>query len=122
MLHAGIATHFCESSKIPELEKTLLSLKNTSDVDKVVHDYCPKPNSEFTLAKHLDKINNIFTASSIEEILNNLEKDNSEWAKQTNKVFTFLLIIDSHFSKSELIHCIFMIKIFRRYKIFRQPV
>lgn len=106
MLHAGIATHFCESSKIPELEKTLLSLKNTSDVDKVVQDFCPKPKSEFTFAKHLDKINNIFTATSIEEILNNLEKDNSEWAKQTNK----------------LIHCIFMIIIFRRYKIFRQPV
>lgn len=86
MLHAGIATHYCESSKIPEIEKALLELEDTKDVDNVINDLCPKPNSEFILAKHLDQIDKSFNATSIEEILSNLEKDNSDWAQKTIKV------------------------------------
>ncbi|XP_031625284.1 3-hydroxyisobutyryl-CoA hydrolase, mitochondrial isoform X2 [Contarinia nasturtii] len=85
VLHAGVATHYCESAKIPEIEKVLLDLKDTKDVDSVINDFCPKPKSKFILAKHLDQINKSFNASSIEEILSNLEKDNSEWAQQTIK-------------------------------------
>lgn len=86
MFHAGIATHYCESAKVPEIEKALLALKNTNDVDNVINDFCPKPNSEFILSKHLDQINDSFDATSIEDILSNLEKDNSEWAQKTIKV------------------------------------
>lgn len=100
MLHAGIATHFCDSSKIPDLENTLLNLKNTNDVENVISDFCPNPKSEFTLAKHMDQINNHFTAPSIEEIFNNLEHDDSKWALQTINVFfnlDFLLDIMDHY-------------------------
>lgn len=101
VLHAGIATHFCDSSKIPDLENTLLNLKNTNDVENVISDFCPKPKSELTLAKHMDQINNHFTASSIEEIFDNLEHDDSKWAHQTINVFSnlnFLLnIMHRHF-------------------------
>lgn len=87
VLHAGIATHYCESAKIPELEKGLLALNNAKDVDDFINEFCPKPKSEFVLSKHLDQINKSFDASSMEEILSNLERDNSEWAKQTIKVY-----------------------------------
>lgn len=86
VLHAGIATHFCESAKIPEIEKALLGLKNTKDVDNVINGFCPKPQSEFVLAKHLDQINKTFNSPTVEGILSNLEKDGSEWAQQTIKV------------------------------------
>lgn len=86
VLNAGIATHYCKSEKIQELEKALLDLKNVGEVDNVINDFCPKPKSEFVLAKHLDQINKCFNAATMEEILDNLEKDNSEWAKQTVKV------------------------------------
>lgn len=88
-MHAGVATHYCESSKIPEVEKTLLALKNSNEIEGVINDLCPKPKSEFVLAKHLDQINKSFDATTMEEILANLEKDNSEWAKQTIKVSLF---------------------------------
>ena len=86
MLHADLATHYCQSSQIPKLEKALLDLKDTKHVDDVINEFCSKPNSEFSLSKNLDQINRCFDASSVEEILTNLEKDNSEWAKQTIKV------------------------------------
>ncbi|XP_055304663.1 3-hydroxyisobutyryl-CoA hydrolase, mitochondrial-like isoform X2 [Sitodiplosis mosellana] len=85
VFHAGVATHYCESAKIPEIEKALLELKNTKDVDNVINDFCPKPKSEFVLAKHLDQINKTFNAPTVEEILSNLEKDGSEWAQKTIK-------------------------------------
>lgn len=85
-MHAGLATHFCDSAKIPELEKTLLSLENTNDIENVINDFCPRPTSEFTLAKHLDQINKHFAATSIEQILSSLKQDDSEWAKKTLKV------------------------------------
>ncbi|XP_031627285.1 3-hydroxyisobutyryl-CoA hydrolase, mitochondrial-like [Contarinia nasturtii] len=83
VLHAGIATHYCDSAKIPEMEKALLSLKDAKNIGSVIDDYCQTPQTEFILTKHLDQINKCFDASSVEEILDNLEKDNSEWAKQT---------------------------------------
>lgn len=86
MLHAGIATHYCDSSKIPDLEHTLLQLKDSSDVDGVINDFCPKVQSDFILAKHLDEINECFDASSVEEIFLKLEKNGSKWAKDTIKV------------------------------------
>lgn len=86
MLHAGIATHYCESGKIPELERTLLQTKNPQEVDTVINDFCPKMQLPSHMAKNLDQISECFDASSVVEILNNLEMDNSEWAKKTIKV------------------------------------
>lgn len=86
VLHAGVATHFCESTKIPDLEQKLLTTSSADDVDSVINDFCPKPKSEFVLSKHLDQINKTFSGATIEEILSNLEMDNSDWAKQTIKV------------------------------------
>ncbi|XP_040213099.1 3-hydroxyisobutyryl-CoA hydrolase, mitochondrial isoform X3 [Rana temporaria] len=56
---AGIATHFVESEK------------STADEEK-----------PFILAEHLDKINSLFTANSVEEIFENLKKDGSSFAQQ----------------------------------------
>lgn len=88
-MHAGIATHYCNSANISHIEESLLASRNANDVDNVFNELCPKPKSEFTLSKHLDQINKAFNASSMEEILSNLEKDNSEWAKKTIQVSSF---------------------------------
>lgn len=85
-MHAGVATHYCESAKIPDVEKALLATKDSNEVDNVINDMCPKPKSEFVLSKHLDQINKAFSGSTMEEILSNLEKDNSDWAQKTIKV------------------------------------
>lgn len=83
--HAGIATHFCHSSKLPDIEKALLALKNPGEVERVLNQFCPIPKSEFSLSKHLEQIKS-FSASSVEGIIKNLEEDNSKWAKQTIEV------------------------------------
>lgn len=95
VLHAGVATHYCESAKIPDIEKALLATTNSNEVDGVIDEFCPRPKSEFILSKHLDQINKAFSGSSIEEILSNLEKDNSEWAMKTIKVCLICFPISS---------------------------
>lgn len=88
VLHAGIATHYCDSSKIPDLEQNLLSLEDTSasNVEQVINDFCPKIESEFSLSERLEQINRSFDACSVEEILCKLENDGSDWAQKTLKV------------------------------------
>ncbi|XP_053327834.1 3-hydroxyisobutyryl-CoA hydrolase, mitochondrial [Spea bombifrons] len=83
---AGIATHFVESSKISSLEKDLVTLKCPSkdEVASVLDSYQKKSdaveNEPFVLAEHLDKINSLFSANSVEEIFANLEQDGSTFA------------------------------------------
>ncbi|XP_077304804.1 3-hydroxyisobutyryl-CoA hydrolase, mitochondrial isoform X2 [Lithobates pipiens] len=85
---AGIATHFVASEKIPSLEKDLTSLKEPTkkDVAEVLDTYQTKSTSDeekpFILAEHLDKINSLFTANSVEEIFENLKKDGSSFAQR----------------------------------------
>lgn len=83
MLHAGLATHYCHSCNLPKIEKALLDSKDNKDIDNVINEFCPKPNSEFILSNRLAQINKCFSASSVEEILSNLEMDDSEWSKET---------------------------------------
>ncbi|KAG9467413.1 hypothetical protein GDO78_014990 [Eleutherodactylus coqui] len=88
---AGIATHFVESQKIPSLEKDLFTLKSPSkdDITDVLDTYhkesAANDNQPFILAEHLDKINSLFSANSVEEILENLKKDDSPFAHQQLK-------------------------------------
>lgn len=87
VLNVGIATHYCDSSKIAEVEQAIIALKNANDVGNVLDKLCPSDNSsEFSLTKHLDQINKCFAAPTIEGILANLEKDKSEWAQKTIQV------------------------------------
>lgn len=88
-MHAGIATHYCDSRKIGDLEQALIDLENVDGIEMVLNEYCPKINSTFSLAKHLDQINRCFSASTVEAILSNLEEDGSDWAKKTIQVSVF---------------------------------
>ncbi|KAM5151584.1 3-hydroxyisobutyryl-CoA hydrolase, mitochondrial [Mantella aurantiaca] len=91
---AGIATHFVESEKIPSLEKDLTSLKRPSkkDVAEVLDTYQTKSTAgeekPFILAEHMDKINSLFTANSVEEIFENLKKDGSPFAQQQLQILS----------------------------------
>lgn len=84
---AGIATHFCESERLPELEAALIDCGSSADVDRVLAKFCPADSSgTFILANHMAKINACFQADTVEGILNNLQCDGSDWAKETLKV------------------------------------
>lgn len=87
VLYAGIATHYCESSEIPDLESALLRTKSAGEVDTVINKFCPKTDVPFSLAGNLEQINKCFDASSVVGILKKLEADGSEWAQNTTQVF-----------------------------------
>lgn len=83
VLLAGIATHFVPSEKLADLKHDLLALQNTGIIEDILNKYQPKLNHEFSLAPHMLKIENYFSAPSVEEIIERLKKDNSEWAQKT---------------------------------------
>ncbi|KAJ7345534.1 hypothetical protein JRQ81_001484 [Phrynocephalus forsythii] len=85
---AGVATHFIEAEKMAAVEKDLLELKSPSkeNVAGVLDSYHKKckfdQEKEFILGEHMDKINSLFSAKSMEEIIQKLTKDGSPFALQ----------------------------------------
>jgi 3-hydroxyisobutyryl-CoA hydrolase len=84
VLHAGIATHICHSEKLPELEAALLSEK---DVSGVLDSFQSKDLAKqpFSLQSKLQQINQVFAPETVEEILQKLSADGSDWAKKTTE-------------------------------------
>ncbi|KAF1762303.1 hypothetical protein GCK72_010565 [Caenorhabditis remanei] len=82
--HAGLATHFVESSALAKLENELVNMKDVNEnaVDEVIRSFEPKKIPDFSLSKNLAQIRDSFGAKSVEEILLSLEKDGSDWAKK----------------------------------------
>ncbi|XP_053129287.1 3-hydroxyisobutyryl-CoA hydrolase, mitochondrial isoform X2 [Hemicordylus capensis] len=91
---AGIATHFIEAEKIAALENDLTELKSPSkeNVAALLDSYHKKCNldqeREFILGEHMDKINSLFSANSMEGIMQNLKQDGSPFALQQLKTIT----------------------------------
>ncbi|MBN3308391.1 HIBCH protein, partial [Amia calva] len=83
---AGVASHFVESQKLPALENDLVVLKSPSaeDVAGVLSSYQTQSSLDeekpFVLSEHMDKINRLFEASSVEEIKLKLKQDGSSFA------------------------------------------
>ncbi|NXI75877.1 HIBCH protein, partial [Rhipidura dahli] len=86
VLKAGIATHFVESEKLPALEKDLIALKSPSkekiaDLLNSYHMKCTvDQEKEFVLDEHMEKINSLFSANTMEEIVKKLKQDGSPFA------------------------------------------
>ncbi|XP_040980322.1 3-hydroxyisobutyryl-CoA hydrolase, mitochondrial isoform X1 [Aquila chrysaetos chrysaetos] len=86
VLKAGIATHFVESEKLPALEKDLIALKSpsTENIADLLNSYHVKSKvdqeKEFVLDEHMEKINSLFSANSMEEIVKKLKQDGSPFA------------------------------------------
>lgn len=91
-LKAGIATHYCESSKLPELEKELLECKNPATDIKEILDRSTKAHKveqhQFNLAPHLKQIENCFSAPTVEEIVARLKADGSDWAVKNLEILS----------------------------------
>lgn len=83
VLLAGIATHYVESGKLKELEQSLLKCSNEQNIKDTLAKFSAPVNEKFSLSPYLDKINKYFSVSTVEEIISNLEKDGSDWAKNT---------------------------------------
>ncbi|NWR84597.1 HIBCH protein, partial [Furnarius figulus] len=86
VLKAGIATHFVESGKLPALEKDLIALKSPSkeNIADLLNSYQKKSTvdqeKKSVLDEHIEKINSLFSANSMEEIVKKLKQDGSPFA------------------------------------------
>ncbi|NWR70685.1 HIBCH protein, partial [Centropus unirufus] len=86
VLKAGIATHFVDFEKLPDLENDLIALKSpsTEDIADLLNSYHVKSKvdqeKEFVLNEHMEKINSLFSANSVEEIVKKLKQDGSSFA------------------------------------------
>ncbi|XP_026127228.1 3-hydroxyisobutyryl-CoA hydrolase, mitochondrial isoform X1 [Carassius auratus] len=86
----GLATHFVQSDKIASLEKDLVDLKSPSNIDvaQLLDSYQEQSSLDaekpFVLQEQTEAIDRLFSAGSVEEIMENLKKDGSAFAlKQT---------------------------------------
>lgn len=69
VLFAGIATHFVRSDKLSDLKQDLLATEEP-DVKEILDKYQPADLSQqFCLASCTNKIDKIFSASTVEEII-----------------------------------------------------
>ncbi|XP_051167481.1 3-hydroxyisobutyryl-CoA hydrolase, mitochondrial isoform X2 [Leptopilina boulardi] len=83
---AGLATHFVPKSQLDELTETLLSPKNVN-VEEILNNYQAKNlNQEFSLESHMKEINRCFSAKTIEEIIEKLHAENSQWANSVIEI------------------------------------
>ncbi|XP_044761959.1 3-hydroxyisobutyryl-CoA hydrolase, mitochondrial isoform X2 [Coccinella septempunctata] len=83
LMKAKIATHFTTSDKLHDLEKTLLSCSTAVEVEKTLDHFNVEDNKPFLLEPFINKIDSHFSANTVEEIFNRLEKDGSDWAMKT---------------------------------------
>lgn len=88
VLKAGIATHYCNSNKILNLEKAILDVDNEQELKNVLNQFNEKDSQEFSLEPYLSKINHCFAGDSVEEIMKRLKEDGSEWAEKTLKTLS----------------------------------
>lgn len=90
VLKAGIATHFCESSKLSDLESALLNCPDADEVPDILSKFNMPSSKPFVLSSHLEQINKCFAGESVEDIIENLKKDGSEWASKTLQVSGYI--------------------------------
>ncbi|XP_044005430.1 3-hydroxyisobutyryl-CoA hydrolase, mitochondrial-like [Aphidius gifuensis] len=82
----GIATHYVSSSKLPEVTKALLA-PGDGDVKKILDEYDEQdPHAESCLSKYTKQLDECFSGDSVEDIIQRLKNDYSEWSKGVLKI------------------------------------
>lgn len=88
LFKAGVATHFIASERLDALEADLMRMENPDmpSIHRLLSKYQEQWEKdhykEFTLKPFIGRINSIFGGKTVEEIMNSLKRDSSEWAKQ----------------------------------------
>ncbi|XP_050504097.1 3-hydroxyisobutyryl-CoA hydrolase, mitochondrial-like [Diabrotica virgifera virgifera] len=116
ILKAGIATHICDSKDLPQLEEALLNKCRTDkDIQNTLNKFSKKEIPPFSLEKVIDKIDDYFSASSMENIVAKLENDDTKWAQETLallrkmsptslKVSLKMLELGQHYNLDDCLH------------------
>ncbi|CAB3237938.1 unnamed protein product [Arctia plantaginis] len=84
VVKSGIATHYVPSKRLYELEVLLSRCTSDGEINSLLNNF-HESSDEFSLSSNIKHINYCFAASSIEEIIERLEKVNNEWSEKTLK-------------------------------------
>ncbi|XP_014225713.1 3-hydroxyisobutyryl-CoA hydrolase, mitochondrial-like [Trichogramma pretiosum] len=79
VLHAGIATHYIPSEIIDQVTHDIIL--NNKRVEDILKPYSTADNQEYSLSPHLKTINDCFSPSTVEGIIERLADEKSEWAE-----------------------------------------
>lgn len=80
----GIASHFVESRNLRDLRQALLNCESSDDVENILEDFSYSPaNFETNLDENLERIRKCFAGLTVEQIIENLKLDGSNWADET---------------------------------------
>lgn len=80
-LYCGLATHFVDSARLPELEARLRDRATSHDT--VLADFTTSPPGASQLAEHRAEIDRCFIAASLDEVIANLEREQTTWSQET---------------------------------------
>ncbi|BES87533.1 3-hydroxyisobutyryl-CoA hydrolase [Nesidiocoris tenuis] len=81
---AGVATHYIETSNLPAFLEDIENKADCDNLDQIIkqHSKCLK-SQNFTLSSKMSLINKAFSHDTIEEMLEELKSDGSEWSMIT---------------------------------------
>ncbi len=83
MLKVGLADFYVESERLEELENSLVECKNAEEIEKILKKFSTEPKEETELQENLSRIDKCFDGDTVEEIIDNLHLDGSDWAMKT---------------------------------------
>ena len=85
--HAGLATHMCTSSSLPDLKQELIGAKNECEMGAILKKYDSEfPFKEpFSLSSKMEFINDCFSLEKMEDIAKHLEASDDAFAAETLK-------------------------------------
>jgi len=86
--YVGLVNHAVPSGKFPDLREALLNTDLSDDafdaVTNIINQFAIEPNPA-PLAEHQATIENCFSKNTVEEIIEALKKENTDWANNTVK-------------------------------------
>lgn len=89
MKRIGLATHFVESRHLQGLENELTKCENDEQVGDLLNFFSSEPSDHMDRTiDHIDKIKRLFSEKNVEDILENLKLDGSDWAKDKIKIMS----------------------------------
>ncbi|XP_047996606.1 3-hydroxyisobutyryl-CoA hydrolase, mitochondrial-like [Leguminivora glycinivorella] len=88
VIFSGVATHFVPRARLQELELELIHWK-ADDIETSLNAFS-EPLEEFSLYPFIKDIDYCFSADTVEEIIEKLEKIDSEWSKEALEMMASL--------------------------------
>jgi enoyl-CoA hydratase len=80
-LHIGFATHFVPAEKIPLLREEIA--RAPQHTNALLKENAGQPDPASEIVPYREKIDRCFSHNRVEDILADLDKDSSPWAKET---------------------------------------